>query len=115
MQRILVVGCGYLGQTVADLFHNAGWKVKGWTMSMESEETLSAKPYPVYAVDISNADQVSTYPGNFDAVIHCASTRGGDVDLYRRVYLNGARNLLGRFSESTTLFTSSTSVYAQTD
>jgi nucleoside-diphosphate-sugar epimerase len=48
-------------------------------------------------------------------VIHCASTRGGDVDSYRRVYFDGARNLLERFGSSRILFTSSTSVYAQTN
>src|SRR5437899_1055778 len=67
------------------------------------------------AVNISDADQVAARSGNFDAVIHCASTGGGDVDLYRRTYLRGASNLLGRFSGSTMLFTSSTSVYAQRD
>src|ERR1700730_10185217 len=115
MPRILIAGCGYLGQAAADLFHNAGWEVEGWTMSMESAGELSGKPYRVTAVDISNTGEVSARPGDFDAVIHCARTRGGDVDLYRRVYLNGARNLLGRFPESIMLFTSSTSVYAQTD
>ena len=115
MRRILIAGCGYLGQAAADLFHNAGWEVEGWTMSMESAEELSGKPYRVTAVDISNAGKVSARAGDFDAVIHCASTRGGDVDLYRQVYLNGARNLLDRFSESVMLFTSSTSVYAQTE
>ena len=42
--------------------------------------------YSVRAVDISNADQVRAQKGEFDAMIHCASTRGGDADLYRRVY-----------------------------
>ncbi len=115
MRRILIAGCGYLGQAAADLFQNAGWEVEGWTMSIESVKGLSGKPYPVSAVDISNADKVSARAGDFDAVIHCASTRGGDVDLYRRVYLDGARNLLNRFARSTMLFTSSTSVYAQTE
>src|SRR5207237_624948 len=66
------------------------------------------------AVDISNDNQVSAQTGNFDSVIHCASTRGGDADSYRRVYLNGVANLLRRFNGSRILFTSSTSVYAQT-
>ena len=51
----------------------------------------------------------------FDVVIHCASSRGGDEDTYRQIYLNGARNLLDRFTGSKMLFTSSTSVYAQCD
>ena len=48
-------------------------------------------------------------------MIHCASSRGGDVDFYRRVYFDGARNLLERFAGSRILFTGSTSVYAQTN
>jgi nucleoside-diphosphate-sugar epimerase len=51
----------------------------------------------------------------FDAVIHCASSRGGDAETYRRIYLDGARNLLESFPASKLLFTSSTSVYAQRD
>ena len=113
MPRVLIAGCGYLGQTVADLFVAGGWEVEGWTKSAESAQQLSTEPYPVHPVDISKEDQVCAQTGNFNAVIHCASTRGGDVGLYRRVYLDGARTLLERFAGSRTLFTSSTSVYAQ--
>lgn len=111
MPRILIAGCGYVGQATADLFHRAGWAVEGWTKS----NTGTRKPYPIHAIDITDAKQVHACEGNFDVIIHCASTRGGDVDLYRRVYLNGARNLLEKFATSTMLFTSSTSVYAQTN
>src|SRR5207245_9227035 len=110
MRRILIAGCGYLGQATADLFRDAGWEVQGWTMSTKSAAELSGRPYSVSAVDISSPDQVRACPGDFDAVIHCASTRGGDVDLYRRVYLDGTRNLLNRFAGSTILFTSRTIV-----
>ncbi|HYR24052.1 MAG TPA: NAD-dependent epimerase/dehydratase family protein [Chthoniobacterales bacterium] len=115
MPRVLIAGCGYLGQAVADLFVAGDWEVEGWTKSAESAQPLSTKPYPVHAVDISDEDQVRARTGDFDSVIHCASTRGGDVDFYRRVYLDGARNLLDRFAGSRILFTSSTSVYAQTN
>lgn len=115
MARILIAGCGYVGEATADLFHAAGWGVQGWTHSAESAANLDAKPYPVIAIDIADARKVGARPENFDAVIHCASTRGGDVDLYRRVYLEGARNLLDHFVGSTFMFTSSTSVYAQND
>ena len=36
MPRILIAGCGYVGQATADLFHAAGWDVEGWTASEES-------------------------------------------------------------------------------
>jgi nucleoside-diphosphate-sugar epimerase len=115
MRRVLIAGCGYLGQATADVFETAGWEVEGWTNSSKSARELSAKHYRVDALDISNARQVAARAGNFDAVIHCASTRGGDVDLYRSVYLIGTRNLLDRFPEAKILFTSSTSVYAQSN
>jgi nucleoside-diphosphate-sugar epimerase len=115
MPRILIAGCGYVGQATADLFHAAGWDAEGWTASEKSAVTLSAKPYPICQVDISNRDQVAERPGVFDAVLHCASSRGGGVESYRQIYLNGARNLLGRFVGTKMLFTGSTSVYAQCD
>ena len=115
MPRILIAGCGYLGEATADLFVAADWEVEGWTRSAEAAQKLSGKPYLVRTVDISDAGEVAECKSEFDAVIHCASTRGGDVDLYRQVYLQSARSLLDRFVGSTFLFTSSTSVYGQKD
>ncbi|HJW38605.1 MAG TPA: NAD-dependent epimerase/dehydratase family protein [Candidatus Udaeobacter sp.] len=115
MPRILIAGYGYVGQAAANLFHTAGWSVEGWTRSAESAATLRAKPYPIRELDISQRARVTECAGMFDAVIHCASSRGGDAETYGRIYLGGARNLLERFPASKLLFTSSTSVYAQRD
>ena len=115
MPRILIAGCGYIGQATGDLFHVAGWSVEGWTQSAESAAKLAAKPYPVYGIDITDEARISAYAGVFDAIIHCASSGGGGADAYRQIYLNGARRLLDRFDGSRILFTSSTSVYAQRD
>jgi nucleoside-diphosphate-sugar epimerase len=115
MPRILIAGCGYVGQACADLFHAEGWTVEGWTHSAESAAKLSGNPYPVYAINITDRTQPRVRAGTFDAVIHCASSRGGGAEVYREIYLNGARNLLDRFPGSTLVFTSSTSVYAQRD
>jgi nucleoside-diphosphate-sugar epimerase len=115
VSRVLIVGCGYVGQAVAELFQHAGWQVQGWTRSPESAAALSGKPYQVVPVDIAQRDQVQGYPENFDALILCVSTRGGGQGVYREVYLNGARNLLARFAGAPIVFTSSTSVYGQND
>jgi nucleoside-diphosphate-sugar epimerase len=115
MPRILIAGCGYVGQATADLFHAAGWAVESWTHSAESAVKLSHKPYPIYAVDIRDHAQVSVRGAELDAVIHCASSSGGGADAYRQIYLNGARNLIDQFASSKMLFTSSTSVYVQSD
>ena len=113
MPRILIAGCGYVGQAAAELFHERGWNVEGWTASAQSAGQLAAKPYAIRAVDITNPLVVSAIREEFDVVLQCASSRGGDAGEYRRIYLEGARNLLHAFPRAKLLFTSSTSVYAQ--
>ena len=113
MPRILIAGCGYVGEAAADLFHEHGWEVQGWTASVQSAGQLAAKPYVVRAVDITDRAAVSEVHEEFDVVVQCASSRGGDAGEYRRIYLEGARMLLCAFPNSRLLFTSSTSVYAQ--
>jgi nucleoside-diphosphate-sugar epimerase len=115
MPRILIAGCGYVGEATADLFHSAGWNVEGWVHSKDSVSRLSAKPYSVRAIDLSDRGDVAKHAGEFDAVIHCASSRGGDAEAYRQIYLNGAHHLLETFPKARILFTGSTSVYAQRD
>ncbi len=115
MPRALIAGCGYLGLALADLLQADDWEVEGWTMSPKSAQDLSQRGVRADNVDISDERVVLARQDDFDAVIHCASTRGGDVDLYRRVYFDGALNLLNQFSGAKLLFTSSTSVYAQTN
>lgn len=115
MARVLIAGCGYVGEAAANAFHQQGWGVEGWTATPESAAKLSARPYPVRAVDVTDHRAVSAASGEFDVVIHCVSSRGGGEEQYRRLYFEGAQNLLGTFPRATLLFTSSTSVYAQTD
>ena len=113
--RILIAGCGYVGSATADLFHTAGWEVEGWTHSEESASQLSSKPYPVRAVDITDRDAVQGVGRICNVVIHCASTGGGGAESYRRTYFYGAKNLIQILEPDRFLFTSSTSVYAQTN
>jgi nucleoside-diphosphate-sugar epimerase len=114
MPRVLIAGCGYVGRATAAVFQEAGWDVEGWTSSPESAQKLSAQPYAVRGVDLTNAAAVAAAASAMDAVIHCASSGGGRAEDYRRIYLAGARNLAAAFPRSVLLFTSSTSVYAQT-
>ena len=118
---ILIAGCGYLGERIAHLLHEAGEAVLGLTHSAESAERLSKSvPFPVAACDISDAsavDALATQPrtSEINTVIHCASSGRGGADAYRRVYLGGMKNLITAFPKATPIYTSSTSVYPQTD
>ena len=98
MPRLLIAGCGYLGQATAKVFRAAGWQVEGWTSRQ---------------VDIANRAAVHAVAADYDVIIQAASSRGGSAEDYRRVYLEGARNLRSAFPNVLHLFASSTSVYAQ--
>ena len=117
MPKLLLAGCGFLGEAAAVFFANEGWQIIALTASAESAARLAAKPYPVLAADISSPGALAEIReefGPFDVVIHCASSGRGDAAAYRRVYVDGVRALTETFPEARLLFTSSTSVYAQT-
>ena len=119
MPRIVIAGCGFVGLAAARVFHAAGWDVLGLTHSHESAETLKGEPFPIAACDISDAGAVRDIKAwhgvTPDVAIHCASSGRGGEEAYRRVYLGGVRNLLESLAPQHLIFTSSTSVYAQTD
>ena len=119
MPRVVIAGCGFVGLATARLFHGAGWDVLGLTHSPESAAALKGESFSAAACDISDADAVRVIAagqgGVPDVVIHCASSGRGGADAYRSVYLAGALNLLDAFAPRRLIFTSSTSVYAQTD
>ncbi len=115
-RRVLVAGCGFVGLATARLFHAAGWQVIGCTHSAQSAAALRSEPFPVLACDIAEraAVEMLDVPRGLDAVIHCASSGRGGAEQYRRVYLEGARNLATVLAPARFLWTGSTSVYAQT-
>ena len=114
--KVLVVGCGYVGERLADLLHESGVEVTGVTRSAESARHLAAvKPYPVRAGDISGATGPGDLARDPAVVVHCASSGRGGAESYRQVYLEGCRRLLDAFPDARLIFCSSTSVYGQTD
>ena len=117
MPRILIAGCGFVGLATARLFAKRGWEVVAGTHSSESAEKLSAEPFRAITFDLAERESVAQHAAlaPFDAIVHCASSGRGGAEQYRRVYLEGARNLAAVFQPPCLLFTSSTSVYAQTD
>jgi nucleoside-diphosphate-sugar epimerase len=106
MPTLLLCGHGYLGQAISRDFLAAGWQV---TALSRSGDDVSL------ACDLSSATEVSSLEVSPDFIIHCASSGRGGADAYRAVYLDGCRHLLDRFPGVPLLYTSSTSVYAQTD
>ncbi len=103
--KLLLIGHGYLGQAVARVFRASGWEVVPVSLS-GGEGSL--------ACDVADPGAVKSLPPA-DFIVHCAASGRGGADAYQRVYVDGCRNLTQRFPGVPLLFTSSTSVYAQTD
>jgi len=111
--RILIAGCGYVGSAAARLFAADNHDVSGWRR--EKSAPSPGNGIALSSVDLSNAAAVLHHAFPADIVLHCASSGGGDAGAYRAVYYQGAVNLLRAFPDARFLFTSSTSVYAQSD
>lgn len=103
--KLLLIGSGYLGQAITREFRENGWDVT--TVSLSGGDGS-------IACDIGNADDVAKLPAA-DFIVHCAASGRGGAEAYRHVYVEGCRNLTRSFSDIPLIFTSSTSVYAQTD
>lgn len=103
--KLLLIGHGYLGQAITREFLANGWDVTATTLS-GSDGTVPC--------DVANPADISKLP-TADFIVHCAASGRGGAEAYQRVYVEGCRNLVEKFPGTPLLFTSSTSVYAQTD
>ena len=103
--KLLLVGHGFLGHAVARMFRANGWEVVPVSLS-GGEGAL--------ACDVADREAVKSLP-TADFIVHCAASGRGGAEAYQRVYVEGCRNLTYAFPGVPLLFTSSTSVYAQTD
>src|ERR1043166_877052 len=116
--RCLIVGCGYLGVSLGARLSKDGHEVYGLRRSETAEAELkSCGIIPIYA-DITKPATLPLPPAQFDWVAHCVSSSGGTAEQYRRTYLEGTRNLLAWLDVAPPqklIYTSSTSVYGQTD
>ena len=113
--HLLLCGPGYVGQATTREFLAAGWQV---TAISQTERRSSDRHLVEHPADLASAESISQLADSIpapDFIVHCASSGRGGADAYRRVYLDGCRHLLEAFPGVPLLFTSSTSVYAQTD
>ncbi len=117
MGKVVIAGCGFVGLAAARLLAGQGREVVGVTHAEESAALLRGEAFPVVACDITDRAGLAARGElrGAEVVIHCASSGRGGVEEYRAVYLGGARALAEVLAPRTLVFTSSTSVYAQTD
>lgn len=115
--RVLIVGCGYVGLPLGVELVRQGHTVIGLKRSTHDAELKAAGITPLHA-DITRAESLTGLPREFDWVVNCTASGGGDAEAYRQLYLMGNRNLIEWLRPSPPrryVYTSSTSVYGQND
>jgi nucleoside-diphosphate-sugar epimerase len=116
--RVLIIGCGYVGLPLAMELARQGHQVWGLRRGPYVEHELKAAGITSLAGDITKPETLSALPGAYDWVVNCVSSSGGGEADYREVYLKGTQNLIEWLSPRPPrkfVYTSSTSVYGQTD
>lgn len=116
--RVLILGCGYVGLEAGRQLVSAGHSVVGLCRTPERSSVLEAAGVEPAVGDLTLRSDLERLSGPFDAVINTVSSSRGGAAEYRSVYLEGTRTVL-EWLRSHPLkryaYTSSTSVYAQTD
>jgi len=115
LSKVVIAGCGFLGEAAAFLFLAKGWKVLGLCASEESASRFENSPLDVRAMDITLPMVIPQEWKAPDVLIHCASSSRGGAEEYRKIYLEGLKNVMSSFEPQRVIFTSSTSVFGQTD
>ena len=116
--RVLIVGCGYVGLPLGAELVKQGHEVFGLRRTNAAETKLSARGIKPLMADITRRSELQQLPGPFDWVVNTVSSTKGGVEEYRQVYFEGTRNLIERLAPQRPqkfVYTSSTSVYGQTD
>jgi nucleoside-diphosphate-sugar epimerase len=115
--RVLIVGCGYVGLPLGAELVRRGHEVFGMRRTDGGNADLQAAGIKPVVADVTQPAGLAQLPGPFDWVVNCVSSSRGAQD-YREVYLQGTRNLLEWLAPAPPkkfVYTSSTSVYGQTD
>lgn len=115
-QRLLVVGCGYIGGAVADAALARGWTVTGLTRNADQARALAARGVQAIVADLAEDTWHAQVSREQDIVLNSVSSGGGGLAGYRHSYVAGMRSLFAWAAagvRATLVYTSSTSVYPQ--
>jgi nucleoside-diphosphate-sugar epimerase len=116
--RVLIIGCGYVGQALGVELIRQGHTVWGMRRSAAAGEGLRAAGIEPVIADITRRDDLARVPAEFEWIVNTTSSARGGLAEYQEVYFEGTRNLLQWLSATPPkkyVHVGSTSVYGQTD
>lgn len=115
-QRVLIAGCGYVGQALGLRLNALGHQVWGLRRDPRS---LPAEIYPL-AADLGEISSLRRLPTEIDYVVYATAADRSSEDAYRVAYVDGLANLMKALLNQGQMpkrifFVSSTAVYGQTN
>lgn len=136
--RVLILGCGYVGLPLAAELVRRGHEVYGVCRSYERAREIGQAGVNAIVTDITEPTALEAVEPVFDWIVNTLSSEKGGVEEYRAIYLEGMRRILNWLKDwqpspaevelppaapvsrqlrsiRKFVYTSSTSVYAQTD
>lgn len=118
LQKIAIIGCGYVGTAAARYWHQQGYSVTATTTTQERVAQLEEVATKVVVMKGEDSQAVKSLLQDIDTVILSIapiSDRQVDAQAYRETYIPTAKNLVAALKENNTvkqlIYLSSVSVY----
>lgn len=114
MKHLVIAGCGDVGTALGLRMLEHGWQVSG----LRRDPSGLPGGFGRIAADLTREERPADWPQRVDYVVFCPAAGRRDPDLYRALYAQGLRHVLGWLQESRQrprhlLQVSSTAVYGQ--
>jgi nucleoside-diphosphate-sugar epimerase len=116
--RVLIIGCGYVGLPLGAEMARLGHEVFGLTRTDGTHASLQQHGIRPLSADITRRAELDALPLPFDWVVNTVASNRGGPEEYLMTYFEGMRNILQWLEAAPPkkmVYTSSTSVYGQTD
>lgn len=119
-KSLLIFGCGYVGLELARNAIELGWSVTAFTRNVQTAKIAEQLGASSIIGTLQDSDwwvQVST---DFDHVVNSVGAYSPTIEGYEKSYLLGMQSIVGwmeqgKMKAKNLVFTSSSSVYPQTD
>jgi len=119
-QSVIIFGCGYVGSELARVCLTKGWQVSAFTRNLQTADNLVQMGAEVHTGNLDSDSWWKEIPCCFDYVVNTVGAASPTVEGYEQSYLHGMQSILGWIEKGgkplqSLIFTSSSSVYPQTD
>jgi nucleoside-diphosphate-sugar epimerase len=110
--KIAIIGGGYVGKAVAQLWHNNGHEVTITTTTPDKQEELAEFADRVEVVEGNNIDCLTSLLQDREIVLLSVAAKQRNIEGYRYSYLTTAQNIVRAIANSTVRQLIYTSSYA---